>query len=123
MTQIEDIHKWFINKMTGEVVKSKGIGECHICLMKEANDLNVNYNLFCNTFTCLRLDASVWEEIKNKSGYPKANFFFGPIDPHGCQKPAAESFDSYKSKVDSGIIKDDFSWMEPEDREKFLKGE
>ncbi|MCK9458721.1 MAG: hypothetical protein M0R80_03715 [Proteobacteria bacterium] len=114
----KEIRSWFIDKMAKEIATNKN-GEYHLCYMREAAKLNIDFESFFEIIRGFILDKSIWNEIRSRSGCANTNFSFEMSD-HGCRDP---NFNGYKSKVDSGIIKDDFSWMVTEDREKYLRGD
>jgi hypothetical protein len=110
------IRNWLINKMA-EGIRENKVGECNVCHMRVANELNINFKSFSKILRNLVFDDTIWDEIRSRPGCAYTKFSC-KINDRGCKDP---EFDSYKSKVDSGIIKDDFSWMEDEDRVKYLK--
>jgi hypothetical protein len=116
MTKEEDIRNWLINKMVEEI-KNRKKGEYNLCHIRTAAKFNIDVISFQKIINGLIFDSSVWDEIRNKPECAMTKFSFS-FSGHGCKNP---NFNEYKSKVDSDIIKDDFSWMGPEDREKYLR--
>jgi len=117
MTKEKDIRNWFINKMAEEIKRNKK-GEYNLCYIRGATKFNIDFESFQKIINGFMFDNSIWDEIRNMPECSMTKFSFN-FDEHGCKNP---NFNEYKTKVDSRIIKDDFSWMGSEDREKYLRG-